>query len=97
MAISREDIAHLAQLAGLDLQTGEIVQLEADLTRILDYLRILTAAEGTTAPHDPPGSLRSDEPGTGTPHDVALSNAPEARDGCFRVPRVVASGEDCDP
>lgn len=96
MAISREDIAHLAKLAGLELQAGEIARLEGDLTRILDYLRILGAAEGETPPDDPPGALRPDESRPGISRDLALLNAPATHAGCFRVPPVIAPGEDAD-
>lgn len=93
MTISREEIEHLAGLAGLRLGEDEAGRLEQDLARILDYLRILEAADEVPATVDSPGRLRADEPRPGSTRAQALRDAPEMMDGCFVVPPVVEGTE----
>jgi aspartyl-tRNA(Asn)/glutamyl-tRNA(Gln) amidotransferase subunit C len=96
MAITREDVLHVAKLASLELTEDEIARLEVQLNDIL-------AAVGKVSELDlsdvPPTShplavvnvLRPDEPQPSLPRDVALANAPDVADGGFRVPSPQAS------
>ena len=88
------DIEHVAKLARLDLTAEETERLKAQLGLILEH----AAKVGEVAPADVPPTasaipranvLRPDEPTPSIGPDAALSNAPEAEDQRFRVPRIV--------
>jgi aspartyl-tRNA(Asn)/glutamyl-tRNA(Gln) amidotransferase subunit C len=91
MAITREDVLHVAKLASLELTEDEISRLEAQLNDIL-------AAVGKVSELDlegvPPTShplavvnvFRPDEPRPSLPLDDVFANAPERDGDHFRVP-----------
>ncbi len=90
MAISREDVLHVAKLASLELTEEEIARLEVQLNDIL-------AAVGKVAELDltdvPPTShplavvnvFRPDEPRPSLPLEDVFANAPERDGDYFRV------------
>ncbi len=87
------DIEHVARLARLDLTDEEKARLRTQLGAILEH----AAKVGEVAAEDVPPTayaiprsnvLRSDEPEPSLTHDEALSTAPAAEDGRFRVPRI---------
>jgi aspartyl-tRNA(Asn)/glutamyl-tRNA(Gln) amidotransferase subunit C len=88
------DIEHVARLARLDLSDEEKERLKAQLGLILEHAakigEVATADVPPTASAIPRANvLRSDEPRPSIGPDAALSNAPEAEDQRFRVPRIV--------
>ena len=88
------DIEHVAKLARLDLTAGEKERLKAQLGLILEHAakvgEVATADVPPTASAIPRANvLRPDEPTPSIGPDAALSNAPEAEDQRFRVPRIV--------
>lgn len=93
--ISRDEVAHLARLARLALDEGELDALAAELEVILSAVAAIQ--EVTDAADVPPTShavplenvLRSDEVRPSLPRDVVLAAAPQAEDGRFRVPRIL--------
>lgn len=94
MALSTEDVEHVARLARIALSEEEVSALRSELSDILAYAEKV----GEAAAHDvPPTShayplsnvLRADDPRPSLPQDAALSTAPAAEDGRFRVPRIV--------
>jgi len=94
MALSREEVEHIAELARLALSDEELALYQEQLSAILDYMqqlqRLDTAAIAPTATVLPLRSvMREDEPRPPFPHEDILANAPEPRDGCFAVPPVL--------
>jgi aspartyl-tRNA(Asn)/glutamyl-tRNA(Gln) amidotransferase subunit C len=98
--LSREDVAHIARLARLDLTDAELDRFTHDLGAILDYASEIqavdtsrvapmshAAAVGDEASESRPAA-RADTPEPSLSRDVALSNAPDAAAGMFRVPKV---------
>ena len=88
------DIEHVAKLARLDLTAEEKERLKAQLGLILEHAamvgEVATADVPPTASAIPRANvLRPDEPTPSIGPDAALSNAPEAEDQRFRVPRIV--------
>ncbi len=94
MPISKEEIAHVAELAGLKLTPDEQERFSRELSQIIDYMDRLgkidtesvevrsgTAWQGL--------AYRDDIAGASLPVDNILRNAPEKRDTCFVVPRVI--------
>ena len=93
-AISREEVAHLARLSRLAVTEQELDQFAGQLDVILQSV----ARVGEVAADDiPPTShsvpltnvYRDDEPRPSLTQDEALSGAPDAYEGRFRVPRIL--------
>jgi aspartyl-tRNA(Asn)/glutamyl-tRNA(Gln) amidotransferase subunit C len=93
MAVTREDVLHVASLARLALDDSSVPRLVSELNGILEHMEVLqrvdttgvTAAEGVGDAGMP---LRADG---GPPYPLAYAReqfAPEMRDGFFLVPRL---------
>lgn len=90
-----EDIRKIAALARLRLRDDEVAKIAAQFTGILGHLERLRAVPTDgVAPLDHPlpltDVLREDVARPGLSRDDALASAPDAKDGQFRVPRVMA-------
>ena len=93
MAISRQDVLHVAKLARLEIPEGDIVRVQEQLGAILDAVGKvseldLADVEPTSHPLDLVNEWAEDEPRPSLPRDDALANAPDPSDGAFRVPAV---------
>ncbi|HEY7381238.1 MAG TPA: Asp-tRNA(Asn)/Glu-tRNA(Gln) amidotransferase subunit GatC [Gaiella sp.] len=94
MAISREQVLHVAKLARLDLREEEVARLTDELGAILDAVsRVaeldLSDVPPTSHPLDLVNAWAEDEPHTPLAVDDALANAPAREDDLFRVPPTV--------
>jgi aspartyl-tRNA(Asn)/glutamyl-tRNA(Gln) amidotransferase subunit C len=92
--ISREEVAHLAALARIDLDEAELDQLAPQLSVILESIAsIAEAASGEIPPtsHAVPltNVFRADEPRPSLTAEQALSGAPETEQQRFAVPRIL--------
>lgn len=92
--ISRDDVAHVAKLARLDLTTEELDRFTAQLADVLGHaqdIEALDLADVEPMAHPVPlkNVLRPDEPRPCLDRDEVLSQAPAAEDGRFRVPRIL--------
>jgi aspartyl-tRNA(Asn)/glutamyl-tRNA(Gln) amidotransferase subunit C len=93
-AISREEVAHLAMLARIDLQPAELDRLAGQLDVILGAVATVREVAGDDVPatsHPLPltNVSRPDEPRPGLTAEQVLAGAPQAQDGRFRVPRIL--------
>lgn len=93
-AISRDEVAHLATLARIDLQPAELDKLAGQLDVILGSVATVREVAGDDVPatsHPMPltNVTRPDEPHPGLTADDVLAGAPEAQDERFRVPRIL--------
>ena len=91
MAISRDEVLHVARLARLALTDDEVERLTGELGAILDAVGIvseldLAEVEPTSHPLDLVNVWADDEPRPSLPLEDVLANAPEAEEGLFRVP-----------
>jgi aspartyl-tRNA(Asn)/glutamyl-tRNA(Gln) amidotransferase subunit C len=91
VAISRDDVLHVARLARLALTEEEVERFGEQLSAILEAVgkvAVLDLAdvEPTSHPLDLANVRAPDEPSPSLPRDEALANAPEREDGFFRVP-----------
>jgi aspartyl-tRNA(Asn)/glutamyl-tRNA(Gln) amidotransferase subunit C len=91
MAITREQVLHVAKLARLALTEDELERLGEQLDAILDAVSKVSELDlsdvpPTSHPLDLVNVLADDVPRPSLPRDLALANAPEAEDGAFRVP-----------
>jgi aspartyl-tRNA(Asn)/glutamyl-tRNA(Gln) amidotransferase subunit C len=93
-AISREEVAHLASLARIDLSPAELDKLAGQLGVILGAVATVREVAGDDVPatsHPMPltNVTRPDTPRPGLVCADALAGAPEAEQGRFRVPRIL--------
>ena len=94
MAISRDEVLHVARLARLALTEDEVERLTGELAAILDAVGIVAELDladvpPTSHPLDVVNVWDDDEPRNSLGLDDVFANAP-ARDGdVFRVPPTV--------
>ncbi len=93
MAITREDVLHVAALARLEIPEGEVDSVRDQLGAILEAVGKvseldLADVEPMTHPLELVNEWAEDAPRPSLPRDEALANAPDPVDGSFRVPAV---------
>jgi aspartyl-tRNA(Asn)/glutamyl-tRNA(Gln) amidotransferase subunit C len=93
MAITRDDVLHVARLARLELSDQEVERMCDQLSAILDAVGKvseldLSGVEPTAHPLDLVNVLAEDEPRPSLLREEALANAPDPEDGFFGVPAV---------
>jgi aspartyl-tRNA(Asn)/glutamyl-tRNA(Gln) amidotransferase subunit C len=93
-AITRDDVAHLARLARIAMTDEELDRLAGQLDVILSAVaRVQEVAAADIPPTSHPlpltNVLRPDQPMPCLTPGEALSGAPAAEDGRFRVPRIL--------
>lgn len=94
MALTTDDVRHIARLARVGLDDADVERYAAQLTVILDHFdalsRVLTeGVEPTAHPLPLYNVMRADEVSPSLPQATALQNAPEKEDGYFRVRAVL--------
>jgi aspartyl-tRNA(Asn)/glutamyl-tRNA(Gln) amidotransferase subunit C len=91
VAITREEVLHVAKLARLELTEDEIERFTEQLSAILEAVAKvseleLADVEPTAHPLDLVNVWADDEPRPCLPVEEALANAPDREAGFFRVP-----------
>lgn len=94
MAITRDEVLHVARLARLELAEEEIERLTVQLGAILEAVGKvaeldLSDVPPTSHPLDLVNAWGEDEPHESLPLEDALANAPEREGDLFRVPPTV--------
>jgi len=94
MALTRDEVLHVANLARLSLSPDEIELFTRQLNDILAYMEKLQELDtGGVTPlaHVIPvfNVFREDKVADGLEREAALDNAPAQEDGAFLVPRVI--------
>jgi aspartyl-tRNA(Asn)/glutamyl-tRNA(Gln) amidotransferase subunit C len=91
MAISREDVLHVAALARLDLTEEEVARLEQQLNAILEAVSKVSELDlddvpPTSHPLDVVNVFGPDEARPSLPLEDVFANAPARDNTQFRVP-----------
>ena len=94
MKITAEIVAHIADLASLQLDAEESRRMQADLDAILGWVEKLSELDTTDVPPtahviEMATPMRRDEVADVLPVDEALRNAPRHDDGSMIVPKVI--------
>lgn len=97
MPIDLEQVRKIAQLAKLEFSASELEEFTRHFQEILDYFTQLESVSTETV--EPTyhaleeerlqTPMREDRVGESLAVEEALGNAPDAREGQFRVPRVI--------
>jgi len=98
MAITKEQVKHVAKLARLKLNEEELESHTKELSSILDYMEKLNEldtsnVEPLTHPIENKNVFREDELGVSVKTEDALKNAPQKTDKYFKVPKVIKSNK----
>jgi aspartyl-tRNA(Asn)/glutamyl-tRNA(Gln) amidotransferase subunit C len=93
MAIGRDDVLHVAELARLEIPEGEVERVQEQLGAILEAVGKvseldLSDVEPMTHPLDLVNVWAEDDVAPSLSQEEALANAPDPEDGSFRVPAV---------
>ena len=94
MALTPEDVDHVAALARLGISPEERARFAEQLSGILEHFRALQALDTEDIPPtaqvlDVRNVMRPDVPRPPLTQAAALANAPRAEDGFFRVQAVL--------
>lgn len=87
-------IKYLEELSRLRLTHEEEERAKDELTKILGYIDMLneldtTDVEAMSHPFSYTNNFREDECKASTDRELILKNAPQQKDGCFKVPTTV--------
>jgi aspartyl-tRNA(Asn)/glutamyl-tRNA(Gln) amidotransferase subunit C len=93
MALTIAEVEHVAHLARLRLSDEELEKMRTDLSNILGYMEMLKEVDvsdvaPTAQVTDLLNVMREDEVRPSLPREDALANAPDQRDGMFRVKAI---------
>jgi aspartyl-tRNA(Asn)/glutamyl-tRNA(Gln) amidotransferase subunit C len=93
MSLTIEEVQHVAHLARLRLSAEELEKMRTDLSGILDYIDMLKEVDvGDVAPTAQVTELfnvmRDDMVQPSLPREDVLANAPDQRNGMFRVKAI---------
>lgn len=93
-AITSEQVAHLAMLAHIEMTEEELAAMAAELDVIVESVKSVSDAVSDDIPatsHPIPlkNVFREDVVGETLTAEEALSGAPDAEDGKFKVPAIL--------
>ncbi|HEX6928421.1 MAG TPA: Asp-tRNA(Asn)/Glu-tRNA(Gln) amidotransferase subunit GatC [Gammaproteobacteria bacterium] len=94
MALKPEDVKSIAHLARLEIREADIPAYADSLSRILDFVKQLEAADTDAVvpmahPLDMTLRLRADDVIENDQRDLYQRNAPQVEAGLYLVPKVI--------
>ena len=94
MAITREEVEHIAKLACLNLSEAEKERYANDMTEILGFADLINSVNTdevneTIAANENYNVFRKDEIVQTVDKESLLQNAPTQEDGMFQIPKVI--------
>jgi len=93
--LGRDEVAHVARLARLELTEDELDRFTVQLASVLDHASDIEALdlsglEPMAHPLEITNVLRGDEPHPSLERAAVLAAAPAVEDNRFRVPRIAS-------
>ncbi len=94
MALTRDEVLHVAKLARVGLTEEDVTRFQETLSQILDHFGVLNSVDTTDVPPtthtlDLFSIMAPDEPRRSLEQDQVLANAPMAQEGHLRVRAVL--------
>ena len=98
MAISEEQVKHVAKLAKLSFSPEELTGFTEQLSKIIDMVELLEEVDTTGVPFtsnvaEAINVMREDVSQEGTDRNELMRNVPESQDGYIKVPAIIDNGE----
>lgn len=98
MAISEEEVKHVAKLAKLSFEQEELHNFTDQLSKIIDMVELLGEIDTTGVPIttnvvDAINVMREDVSVPGTDRAELMKNVPQSEDGYIKVPAIMDNGE----
>lgn len=98
MAISEEQVKHVAKLAKLSFSQEELTGFTDQLGKIIDMVEQLSEVDTEGVPFtsnviETVNVMREDEAQPGWNRDELMRNVPESEDGFIKVPAIIDNGE----
>jgi aspartyl-tRNA(Asn)/glutamyl-tRNA(Gln) amidotransferase subunit C len=92
--ITADEVRRIARLARLELGDEEALRLAKQIGDVLEHFASLADLDVDAVPPTShaipvPFPERDDRPLPSLPSETAMALAPDAEDGCYRVPKVV--------
>lgn len=92
MALTLDDVRKIAHLARLELSDAEQELMAEQLNKLIEHVQIMDRVntEGVPPTYHMVSTqlIRADKPHTSLTQEKALSQAPDAEAGCFKVPKI---------
>lgn len=94
MAITKEEIEYIANLAKIQLSDEEAERFAGEMEEMIRFANQLSGLETHGIPPidqkmEQENVFREDIAGASYPTDLLLENAPEQEEGCYLVPKTV--------
>lgn len=94
MALTREEVEHVARLAHVGLSDEDVERFRTQLSQILDYFEVLKRVDTEGVPPTSQSLplhnvMRPDEALRPLDHETVLANAPLRSSGYFRVRKIL--------
>lgn len=98
MAISEQQVKHVAKLAKLSFPDAELHEFTTQLGKIIDMVELLEEVDTTGVPFtsnvvESINVLREDKAQAGFDRNELLKNVPESENGFIKVPAIIDNGE----
>jgi len=87
-AVDGDEVAHIADLARIDLDDSEVERFTEQFGEILAAFEALDEVPEVEREADLTNVMRPDEVREGLSQEAALSNAPDSEAGQFKGPKV---------
>lgn len=94
MAVSKEEILHIAKLSDLKIAENEIDEYAKNLEEILDFMKVLDSVnteniENSIEDINTVNVFRKDEIKEFEDKKRLLQNAPDSESNMFKIPKVI--------
>jgi len=94
MALTREEVLHVAKLARVGVSDADVAKFQTQLSQILEHFSALSEIDTTDVPPTTQSLpienvMAKDEPRASLPQNEALQNAPLEQEGHLRVRAVL--------
>ncbi len=88
--VTEKDVEHIADLADIGIEKGELATFTQQFNAILEYFDILDRVNGEgTLTRDQYNVMREDEVSPSLSQEDVLRNAAASEDGFIKAPRVM--------
>lgn len=99
MAISSQEVAHVASLAKLAFAPEELAKFTGQMDAIIKMVEQLQEVDTTGVPvtthvTDARNIMREDVAVPGTDRDLMMRNVPQQQDGLIKVPVIIDESEE---